>query len=185
MLLRRIAFVGASGTGKTACLEGVNEQSKLPVLPSGARALALAMGFATPYQVDAVGRRGEFQRRLLEEKISSEGGQEIFISDRSVVDVLTYYAMHDPVNMDDALIERAKEAFDRYTHVFLCPMGAVFNPGDDPARVKNRAYHRIFQELCFAWVRKFYSYSGETRLMTLAMSSLEERIAYVRQVTGL
>jgi predicted ATPase len=185
MSLRRIVFVGASGTGKTACLQGANESAKLPVLPSQARALAKEMGFATPYDVDAVGRRGEYQRRLLEEKISTEKGQEIFISDRSVVDVLTYYAMHDPVKMDASLIDRTKEAFARYTHVFLCPMGAVFNPGDDPARVKNRGYHQIFQELCFAWTRKFHSHAGDVRVITLAMSSLEERIAYVRQVAGL
>lgn len=185
MLQRRIAFVGASGTGKTSCLQGVNAQANLPVLHSQARALSAQMGFASPYDVDAVGRRGEFQRRLLEQKIDDEKDRQSFISDRSVVDVLTYYAMHDPVNMDDALIESSKLAFDHYTHVFLCPMGAVWKPGDDTARVKNRGYHRIFQELCFAWVRKFHCYSTDVRLLTLAMDSLEERIAYVRQATGL
>jgi hypothetical protein len=36
-------------------------------------------------------------------------------------------------------------AMRQYTHVFFCPMSAVFNPGDDNARVKDRTYHELYE----------------------------------------
>lgn len=48
----RVAFAGASGSGKTTLAKFVAEEYKLPLNPVGSRSTALAMGFASPYDVD-------------------------------------------------------------------------------------------------------------------------------------
>jgi len=48
----RIAFIGASGTGKTTLAKWVAETYSLPLNPVGARSVARDMGFETPYDVD-------------------------------------------------------------------------------------------------------------------------------------
>jgi hypothetical protein len=48
----RIAFVGASGTGKTTVAKVLAERLGLPFNPVGSRSTAKAMGFEGPYDVD-------------------------------------------------------------------------------------------------------------------------------------
>src|SRR5262245_53754282 len=133
---RRVAFIGASGTGKTSII------SLLPhvkSLPSRSREVAVLMGFKTPYEVDAAGKRSEFQERLLTDKIFTESVTDEFITDRSVVDVLTYYAIHDPISVREDLIQETKLALRRYTHVFLCPIDVHSAPATDPPPRRQQA----------------------------------------------
>src|SRR4029079_2693859 len=120
---RRIAFVGASGTGKTSLIERLLQVARgytLPMIQVGARTVAAEMGYASPYEVDAAGRRAEFQLRLLRSKINEELCTDSFVTDRSVADVLTYFALHDAKHLEQATIEETREAFNRYTHIFIC-----------------------------------------------------------------
>jgi hypothetical protein len=48
----KIAFCGASGTGKTTLAEWVSETYNLPMNPVGSRSVARLMGFDNPYDVD-------------------------------------------------------------------------------------------------------------------------------------
>lgn len=150
----RIAFAGASGTGKSELVKRVNRKLGLTVIESGARPLAAAMGFESPYDVDKVpGKRAEFQQRLLGIKMTEEnqtmGG---FITDRSVLDVLAYYALHDAPNISGNSIRTAVHNFARYTHCFVCTMAGYFNPGDDPQRLKGEGYHIIFEQLMYSLI---------------------------------
>ena len=143
----RIALCGASGTGKTALLKRISQEYRLPVNPIGARSVAAEMGFANPYDVDAAGRRAEFQKKLLEAKLDWEVLADRFVTDRTPFDVIAYAGLHCSQSVDGGMIWRAVEGMRRYTHVFFCPMAAVFRPGDDPARLKDRAYHELFEAL--------------------------------------
>ncbi|CAB4203451.1 Fer4_NifH domain containing protein [uncultured Caudovirales phage] len=49
---RRIAFAGASGTGKSTLAVALSQHLQLPVNPVGSRSVAASLGFLNPYDVD-------------------------------------------------------------------------------------------------------------------------------------
>ncbi len=190
----RICFSGASGTGKSTLLQIVNASLGLTVVDAGSREVAAEMGFKSPYDVDKVGRRGEFQQRLLGKKIAAETylhqAMGSFISDRSILDVLAYYALHDPKNIGTGHITTAMQHFSRYTHVFYCTMAGFFEPGDDPQRLKNEGYHIIFEQLMYSFLasaQRIQKQKGwgktEVILMPEALS-LEGRVQFVQAAIG-
>jgi predicted ATPase len=140
----RIAFAGASGTGKTTLMRYLAEELRLPTNPVGSRSVAQAMGFARPYDVDAAGQRVEFQRRLLVQKRAWEETHEEFVTDRTTFDELVYLSLHGVHGLDEELFESYRQGMERYTHVFYCPVEAFQYTGSDPQRVHEKAYHRVY-----------------------------------------
>jgi hypothetical protein len=141
--------------------------------------VAFCMGFDSPYEVDAAGKRSEFQEQLLERKITAEICSDFFITDRSVADVLTYYALHESRKMSSGTIQKARDAFGRYTHIFLLPMIAHFEPGTDPCRLgaTYRGYHETFEQLCFSWIFDFASnHRFSAQVIELNAAPLAERV---------
>ncbi len=157
MTVHRIAFAGASGTGKTTLAKHAASALGLELQPSFARQVASEMGVASPYDVDALGRRGEFQRRVLDASL----GWQLprlnigFVSDRSVWDNHAYNCEHTSVDEASALLMVLVRACNAagiqtqqlYTRVVICPMDSFFVLGDDPARKQDEAYHRRFEKL--------------------------------------
>lgn len=142
--VNRIGFCGASGTGKSTLACWVSEKHGLEICPVGSRSVAASMGFAFPYDVDVAGKRDEFQRRLLAEKVAWEGEHESFVTDRTTLDNLAYSAMHTATSIDAAHYDGAMRAFGRYQAIFYCPVEVFCDPGEDAARVKDLTYHRLF-----------------------------------------
>lgn len=143
---RRIALCGASGTGKSTLAAWISETYGLAVNPVGSRSVASAMGFRSPYDVDAAGARAEFQRMLLSEKTAWEREHDSFVVDRTTFDNLAYSAMHDVRgSIDEEILRSATEGMRRYTHVFMCPIGAFQDTNGDPDRVKEHAYHVVYE----------------------------------------
>lgn len=140
----RIAFMGASGTGKTTLAKVVAARFGLEVNPVGSRQVAEAMGFASPYDVDQAGRRAEFQERLLLEKTAWESEHPSFVTDRTTLDNLAYSMLHLGADLRH-MIDQAQEASRRYDAIFFCTLTGWFDTGDDPARVRNVEYHRAFE----------------------------------------
>lgn len=151
----RIGFTGSSGTGKSTLATYVAERYGLPLNPVGSRSVSAAMGFASPYDVDAAGKRAEFQRRLLADKAAWEAERETFVSDRTVVDCLTYLALHDVRSIDEALLDLVGRGLARYTHIFYCPVSAFCETGDDSSRVHDMAYQRVFDGALVGLLAKF------------------------------
>lgn len=143
----RLAFCGASGTGKSTLAEAIARELSLPICPTGSREVAKAMGFDSPYDVDKAGKRAEFQERLLREKIAWESHRDGFVTDRSYLDNLSYTFMHaKPLAMEPEFVGRAFDAMAVYTHLVFCPLGAFQDTGDDPARVHDAKYHRTYED---------------------------------------
>lgn len=140
----RIAFAGASGTGKTTLSTYLTETLKLPFNPVGSRSVAKAMGFESPYDVDKAGKRAEFQRRLVTEKRAWENEHQEFVTDRTTLDNLAYTVFHDVATIDAALLDQVVEGMARYTHVIYCPVSVFCNPAGDPSRVADMTYHQLY-----------------------------------------
>lgn len=157
-MVMRVAFAGASGTGKTVLMNYVAEKYKLPICPIGSRTVAKEMGFENPYDVDAAGRRMEFQWRLFTMKRAWEDEHENFVSDRTCFDNLTYTVIDgDTKAITPAQLEKYTEAMDRYTHVFFLSTFAFQHLGSDVHRVKNPAYHTIFEVLLQGLLEERYT----------------------------
>lgn len=148
----RIGFAGCSGTGKTYLAKAVAERFGWPFNPIGARSVAEAMGFKSPYDVNRAGKRGEFQETLFKMKKKWEAEHEHFVSDRTYLDDLTYSALHMAQDLDDDAIERYARAMSRYDLVFVTPKSVFQQLDPSGVHVLRRAYHEIYEQLITGWI---------------------------------
>lgn len=159
---KRVAFCGASGTGKSVLAHFVAGFADLTVNPVGSRSVAADMGFASPYEADKAGRRAEFQARLIAEKREWEI-QHLssgFVTDRTTVDNLAYMALHDVANVTDEMLASVSAGMRLYTHVIYCPVSSFCQVGNDPVRVKEMAYHRVYDALLNGLLSKYLPSNG-------------------------
>ena len=168
----RVAMAGCSGTGKTTLMNFVAETFKLEINPIGSRSVARAMGFENPFDVDKAGRRADFQRRLLAEKIYWEQSRDSFVTDRTVLDNLVYTMLHDVDSIDGEQLASAKQAVQRYTHVIVCPMLAFFSLDDDAARKKSLPYHELYEAALRGLLQR---YVDPEKVEVMEWSRLEDR----------
>ncbi len=149
----RLAFAGASGTGKTYLTTRLATELRLEVQPPFARAVAAELGFVSPYDVDAAGKRSAFQKRVLARLLAwqHDHAAQGFIADRSAFDVLAYTAIHCDARTYDECAEAVRlnilQGALRYDRLVLCPMASFFKVGSDPARVADPAYHLNYERL--------------------------------------
>lgn len=145
----RIAFTGASGTGKTTLARYVEKTWGLPYEEYGglstARHVALQMvGEPNPYKTLEAGRYHEFQWRVQETKREwEEAHKDIgFITDRTHVDSLAYGCMHDPdgIGSDEPYFDATVAYTNDYDIIFyLDPRYGLYL--NDSIRKQARAYH--------------------------------------------
>ena len=141
----RIAFVGASGVGKSRLVDYLQPKLDLPLNPVGSRSVAKALGFDNAYDVDRYNLRNTFQRRLFSEKTYWEKGHDDFITDRTVFDNLAYSIHHGGAeNIDEEELNAYVAAMKRYTHVIYLPLYRFQKLGTDPARNTSPVYHKMF-----------------------------------------
>lgn len=169
---RRIAFCGASGTGKTTLAAWLSQTLGVPLNPVGSRSVSRAMGFESPYDVDKAGMRGSFQRRLQAEKIIWENLNPAFVTDRTTLDELVYTLMHDVKSVTPEYLESATKHLARYSLIVICPVDVFCKVGDDPARVPDLTYQRLF-DVCLEGVLDRWAPVGS--LMWLHEDGIEAR----------
>lgn len=172
----KVAFAGASGTGKTTLMENVKKyvefksQLSFEICPVGSREVIKDLGLQNPYDVDILGKRKEFQHLLFEKKSRWEENHDLFFTDRTHFDNLTYSIMHDCINtvennFFDKVIEKSKE----YDLVIFCKISRFHHFGDDPCRVKDLNYHRIYEQILDALISKHL-----TKVIRLTSSHFDE-----------
>lgn len=150
MKYKRIAFAGASGTGKTTLARFVADRFGIPLNPVGSRSVAISMGFASPYDADKAGMRESFQRRLQRYKIAWEGEHESFVTDRTTLDELVYTTFHDvKTACSPSYFDQAISHMRRYDVVFYCPVDTFINLDGDPNRLNELRYQENFDR-CLA-----------------------------------
>ncbi len=178
----RIGFAGASGTGKTWLARKLAAEHGLPLCPVGSRQVAEQMGFANPYDVDRVpGARAAFQARLLTSKVEWERAHHSggFVTDRTPADNLTYAALHCVGAIDYVMLHLTRAHFQTYTHVIVCRWDAFHQLGDDPARVLDPTYHRIYESCLLGLIADLRGGDGP-RITHLEQSDSELRLQGVR-----
>lgn len=177
----KIAFCGASGTGKSTIMDWL--KTRLPaydVNPVGSRSVALDMGYDNPYSVDAAGKRSEFQDRLLKSKFAWEKSRASFLTDRTLVDNLAYTVMHKAESVTKEQLSIIREGMSKYDVVFYCQLGSFQNLNDDPARVSDLVYHEIYDGI----IRGFLAVYPPRRLVVVSVADLEARKKQVSSAIG-
>lgn len=158
----KIAFAGASGTGKTTLMKQfVAEAADFGVEPIicdvGSREVVRDLGLENPYDVDLVGKRSQFQKLLFQKKKEWEDRykSEWFITDRTHLDNLTYSIMHDCVNtVDYQFMRDCIEQSKVYDVIVFCEIDRFFHLGTDPMRVKSESYHRVYEQILSGFVHQ-------------------------------
>jgi len=173
----RIAFAGASGTGKTTVAKRISDILGLPLNPVGSRTVARSMGFENPYDVDKAGKRAEFQKRLVTEKMAWETTREAFVSDRTTVDNLCYTVLHDISAVDEDLLSQVEVGMGRYTHVFFFSVNSFCDTSGDSHRIQERTYHDIYEIVLTGLLDRFCPRSFLT--LPLDCGDVEERVREV------
>lgn len=182
MKVRRVAFAGASGTGKSTLSTWIEATYSLPMNPVGSRTVAREMGLANAYESDAAGRRLEFQTRLIESKTAWEAAHDDFVTDRTTLDNLVYAMMHDAAGVTEAYLDLACKALSRYHYIVYCPTSVFINLGDDSSRLMNMTYHTLYDATLWGLLHKFRP--PEVRLITMPFPKLEHRQEYLRTMLG-
>jgi predicted ATPase len=172
-MTKRIAFVGSSGTGKTTLASKLVQHYGLELNPVGSRSVAAAMGYASPYDVDQAGKRAEFQRELVVQKLAWEAVHESFVTDRTPVDNLAYSIMHCVDDVDDEALKRTRAGLARYTHIIFTHMAGFHSTAGDPARIQDTAYHEVFECLCEGLLERYLGLG--TKLLHLHFKGAETR----------
>lgn len=173
----RIAFCGASGTGKTLLSDWIEKTYGLPINPVGARSVVAAMGLSSTYDPEVNGRRTEFQLRLIQEKIAWEAEHDTFVADRTTFDVLVNSMLHDAQQVTAQMFDLACQGMSRYQYVIYCPVAVYINMDGDPARLDDLTYHRLFDATLWGILQKFRP--PEVRLVTLPFPLLQHRKDFV------
>lgn len=177
---KRVAFCGASGTGKSTLATFVSEHFKLPMNPVGSRSVSKAMGFDSPYDVDKAGKRALFQSRLLVEKMLWEEQQESFVTDRTTFDNLVYSMLHGVEQVPQSYLVEAVRGIQRYTHIIYCPFEAYCDPGGDAARVQDLTYHELFDYALWGMLdRHAGNFAKKQNFLVLSDEGLEDRKAQI------
>lgn len=174
----RLAFCGASGTGKSTLAMSLSERLHLPICPVGSREVSKEMGFASPYDVDAAGQRIEFQHRLLRLKGAWELDSKAsgFITDRTHLDNVTYTTMHAAEGLVGPFMESMMQLMELYTHIVFCPMSAVHKVGDDPQRIADDEYHERYETIL---TRLLHEYASPTPILWLTSGDRDMRVRQV------
>ena len=183
----RASFAGCSGSGKSTLALWLSAELGIPLNPVGSRTVAIEMGFANPYDVDAAGKRGEFQERLQARKVEWEMAHESFTTDRTTLDELVYSGLHGEPSMMYA--DCALDHVVRYTHIFYCPVDVFCNLDGDPKRMTDMDYQREFdcrlRALLCAVENACAFASDKPAMITIQSADLESRKNQIRAALGL
>lgn len=150
----RIAFTGASGTGKTSVANQLVSKKpqalpSLTVIGVDSRALLDTLSLRRAENINDDQYR-VFQTMYFSQKILVEAGETSFLTERSFADGFAYWKLHcerSASQSENTMIHRiCREQSLKYDHHFLFPTGFI-PVEDDGYRHRDPEYHERFQAL--------------------------------------
>lgn len=128
----KIAFTGASSTGKTTLVNHLLQDPEfikynIPFVPTDARSILRKLGHRS-MDLMTKDEIKDFQLKYFEIKKEIEHNEESFITDRSFIDVASYWLVRDKDfdnKKGDDLIEECKTLATTYDYHFYFPTGII------------------------------------------------------------
>lgn len=122
-----------------------------------ARRLIRDMGY---YNIDQIPpqQRRNFQMQYLEEKIKMESAVNDFITERSFIDIATYWVLRDAVDESDAIknqvVNTCRLLAKSYDLHFFLPFGTI--PFDDDGyRSRNMKHHQEVSDQILSYLKNW------------------------------
>jgi len=173
----RIAFTGSSSTGKTTLANKLQEDTRfcelsLEFITVDARKLLEERGFKSMDRM-ITEEKIKFQAAYLEKKLVLENGRDSYFTDRSFIDVASYWLELDktglPASDIDSYIERCRQEVGRYDLHFYFPYGLFPFESDGYRSEQIDLHERIDSRIC-----QFISEWG-CKVMSLDVKDLGSR----------
>jgi predicted ATPase len=181
----RIAFTGASSTGKTTLALALEAEREFAVVAPArlnvdARRLLLNLGFTSG--IDSMSRedRRAFQRRYFTEKRQNEDGRTDYFTERSFVDIAAFWidTSTDPDELTSDFVNECEMAARWYDlHVYL-PVGVIPLEADG-LRSNSAAYHSAIDSSVRRLLQRW-----RLRYVELRDPAIGTRVGQVLQALG-
>lgn len=181
--MMKIAFSGASGTGKTSVARELlqtpfAEAQGLLLVGVDSRALLTTLGLGLANKISSTQYR-VFQTMYISRKIVAESIDDSFVTERSFADCLAYWRIHcaqSATTEENELIERiCRDRISQYDVHFLFPVGYL-KLEEDGFRHTQIDYHAKYQAVLQGILTDF----GISPL-TMPRASVNERVRFLVQ----
>jgi predicted ATPase len=174
----KVGFIGVGGTGKSSTIELLRDLG-IPVLESVSRAVFKEWGWKEKDQRDAEPEvLLSFQRAIFDRKIAQEQGMPSFLSDRTLLDHLSYcfFRAGSALTEQQAkeMIAITEESLRQYDLLFFFSYG-LFNPPDDGVREHHYVSSILIDSIMRGLLHRFAQAYFE-----VPMGSVESRAAFIK-----
>jgi len=182
----KIAFTGASGTGKTSVAHHLLSPQfqtlmEVPLAGVDSRNLLDMLGLRRSESIED-DQYKVFQTMYFAQKVLIESEHEAFLTERSFVDGLVYWKMHCENNAspsENAIMHSlCYEQTMKYDYHFLFPTGFI-PVEDDGYRHRDPEYHKKFELLLQSILREW-----EVRYTVIPRSDVSSRANFIMECLG-
>ncbi len=171
-LTYKIAFTGASSTGKTTLAKALMARDEFTgVIPNyihiNANSLATELNLPT-FNQQSIEQRRYFRHTYFKKKLALENDQASFITDRSFIDIASYWVLSDNLMRPSHwrfLLDPCKNLSNNYDIHFLFPLGRTpftLDPKRSPSPLFHLASERLIRFYLSQWRIDFIEIVSDT-----------------------
>jgi hypothetical protein len=200
--MKKVAFTGTSGSGKTTLVKWVEKEFNLGHLNGSAGTIAKAQldeiklrhGYTGDGHLDVIKYSAinpvfgyEFQTAVLESRWREIADNEDFVTDRSPLDNLVYFATQTAWNKT-SLVEtitfesKCKLAMQELTHlIYIQPCQPNGIVEDNNSRIPNRLYQDAMDAVFQKFLYRFENIYPRPKLLIIDFWDLEDRKKLIKE----
>lgn len=171
----KIAFTGASSTGKTTLAKALEKKFELKYINVDSRRIIDDLNHSN---IDNLNKQEfiEFQKRWLGKKLINEKNINNFITDRTYIDAIAYMSNRNINNVE--LFYNYIKKMDIYDFIFYLPIGRI--PFlDDGYRSKNKESNKNVDNFIVELLEK-----NSIEYYKIIIPDLERSLEYILDIIG-